>query len=351
MPRRKQITPGSVYRRKNTKKLYAEYRGHQYATGYDDTAQGRVLAQQFLERLHEQWLNQDFQPARKGGITLLEAWDEFTSDHLAHKQKRTQMSYRYAFRKIVGTQNYRLTAANLQTSAQKYFNETTQAPSGRNILLRSFRVFCEWCTEKGYCEKVSFKRLMVKTQKPVRTYSDSDLERIVEHYKCTSERHYLLFKFIVLTGSRLTETLDIKKSQVHSDRIEMSNKINKYDFDSIPVTQELKVVLDRAMAINTQNDNLFYWTREATSFLYKSWRMACAELGIENIGVHAIRKTFASNLIERGVELAHVKDLMRHKSVSTTLGHYHEFRINKLRSILENGKTTPQAEHEAELER
>ncbi len=351
MPKRKRITPGSIYRRKNSKKLYVEYRDKSYPTGYDDTPQGRVRAQLFLQNLHDKWLNGG-EPAveQKHGVALQDAWKEFCKDHMAHKSKRTQASYRYSFAKICGKAKFDISTEKLHSVAQKFFNESKQAPSGRNIILRSFRVFCTWCTDKGYCEKVNFKRLMVKTQKPIRTYDDAELDKIINAFQDVSERHHLLFRFMRLTGSRLTETLEIRKSQIMDDHIDMRNKINKSEFDAIPITAELRGIINRALEINLQNDHLFHWTREGASFLYKSWRKVCENLGIENIGVHAIRKNFASGLIERGVELAHVKDLMRHKSVSTTLGHYHEFRINKLRSILESGQgsaTEPAADRQS----
>ncbi len=334
MARRKKITPGSIFVRKGTKKLYITYHGEQYPTGVDDTPQGRIIAQEYLENLHQQFLNQDFSPKR-AVPKLKDAWETFERDHLLHKHATTQRSYRYAYRKICGEVNIKIDSDNLEALAQQYYNTTTQTPAGRNVILRSFRVFCAWCTERKYCDRVSFKRLIVKTHKPIRTYTDAEIDAILEAYKAKSEKYYLLFLFLSITGARLTETLEIRKSNILSDRIEMSNKINKSEFDSIPISNALRAIIDRVNELNPKSPLLFFWHRDHARVLRRSFQRMCIQLGIESHGIHSIRKTFATNLISKGVDLAHVKDLMRHRNINTTLAHYHEHKISTLAAIVD----------------
>ncbi len=62
-------------------------------------------------------------------------------------------------------------------------------------------------------------------------------------------------------------------------------------------------------------------------------------------GFHAIRRTFATNLIDSNVSLADVKDLMRHKDIKTTLEHYKAKNSQRLEAIVElsivQSKTAP----------
>ncbi len=334
MARRKKITPGSIFVRKGTKKLYITYNGAQYPTGVDDTPQGRLIAQEYLENLHEQYLNRDFKP-KKVVPKLKEAWELFERDHLVHKHPTTQHSYRYAFKKICGEANFVVSTEALEERAQYYFNTSTQSPAGRNVILRSFRVFCAWCTERKYCDRISFKRLIVKTHKPIRTYTATEIEAILEEYRQKSEKYYLLFQFLALTGARLTETLEIRKEHIYIDRIEMSNKINKSEFDSIPMSNALSKLLALINELNPDSPLLFFWDRDHGRIIRRSFRRVCERLGIEHHGIHSIRKTFATNLISKGVDLAHVKDLMRHRNINTTLAHYHEHKLSALAAIVD----------------
>lgn len=42
------------------------------------------------------------------------------------------------------------------------------------------------------------------------------------------------------------------------------------------------------------------------------------KLNLGKKGIHIIRRTFATNLSEAGVDLIHIQNLMRHKDIKTT---------------------------------
>jgi len=48
-------------------------------------------------------------------------------------------------------------------------------------------------------------------------------------------------------------------------------------------------------------------------------KRACLRIGLPNVGAHALRHTLACRLVESGSSLKEVADLLRHRSLSTTL--------------------------------
>ncbi len=48
-----------------------------------------------------------------------------------------------------------------------------------------------------------------------------------------------------------------------------------------------------------------------------------AVAGIEDASAHTLRHTFASRLVQKGVNLAHIQALLGHKSITTTMRYAH----------------------------
>ena len=73
--------------------------------------------------------------------------------------------------------------------------------------------------------------------------------------------------------------------------------------------------------IKTENEKLF---SSKTGLpldrvkLYRYFEEISKELNLGKKGIHIIRRTFATNLSEAGVDLIHIQNLMRHKDIKTT---------------------------------
>lgn len=74
---------------------------------------------------------------------------------------------------------------------------------------------------------------------------------------------------------------------------------------------------------NQNNDNILFkkktLNQQINRFdLYRYFEEVSKESGIENTQIHKIRHTFANNLVDSGVDLMELQDLMRHSSPTTT---------------------------------
>ncbi|MBL7996995.1 MAG: tyrosine-type recombinase/integrase [Candidatus Kapabacteria bacterium] len=335
MPRRKQVTPGSIFVRKGTNKLYVNYKGRQHATGYTDSPQGRKLALLYLERLHDATVSGRI-PSDRPFMTIAEAYLQFTEAHLRHKSPKTQQSYEYAFRTIITDGDCVLDTRNIKRQIQEYLSHTAHGINARSVLLRSLRVFCRWCNEQELCEHVSFKGLIQTESKPIKTYTRDEIKTVLAEIEKHYDRRYaILFRFIAASGARLTETLDLRRTDDKGDVLIFTNKVNKSKYDMIPVTDELRSIITTAYKLNKGATTIFGYDRTQVRWITRVWERSCEATGVEHHGIHALRKTYTTELIEAGVSIVHVKELLRHKDIRTTTEYYKQYRAASLKSIVE----------------
>lgn len=139
-----------------------------------------------------------------------------------------------------------------------------------------------------------------------------------------------IFTTAFFTGMRLNEILNMKW-----DWIDLSQNIitvkNSDDFKTkskreriIPIHQEVKSILQGYLSLGIQhkNDLVFYRKKNIKlngEFISKQFKAAVRAAEINNdIHFHSLRHSFASNLVQRGVNLYVVKELLGHENIKTT---------------------------------
>jgi integrase len=126
------------------------------------------------------------------------------------------------------------------------------------------------------------------------------------------------------TGLRASELTYIEPRDINHSNKQNSVTVweNKGDEPrSIPLTVRAYSIL-RRRAI-THKVKLFPYDKDWTRSF---WDRAKASMGLTDDNqfvIHALRHTFASRLVQRGVPLVAVKNLMGHKDIKTTMRYAH----------------------------
>ena len=157
-----------------------------------------------------------------------------------------------------------------------------------------------------------------------------------------------LFSFAFYTGMRLAEILNLKWSSVNlndklitiknTDTFTTKNKKERI----IPINQKLFPILSNRLpkVFNLKDDNYIFsknGIKYNEDFISKQFKKSvrAAELN-DKIHFHSLRHSFASNLVQKGVSLYVVKELLGHEDIKTTqiYSHLQQENLSKAVNLL-----------------
>ena len=93
---------------------------------------------------------------------------------------------------------------------------------------------------------------------------------------------------------------------------------------AVPLNADARKVLE-AWAPGRKNEFVFYNFETGKPFidLKTGFAQACRKAGITGVTWHTLRHTFASRLVNRGVDVVTVQQLLGHSSVTVTMRYAH----------------------------
>ncbi len=145
----------------------------------------------------------------------------------------------------------------------------------------------------------------------------------------------LIIKFALKTGARKEEILSLKWNNIDfkKDTIELLHtKSGKKRL--IPLAKSLKKLL---LKLKMHNNTEYVFINPTTGKRYidikKSFNNAVKKSGIKKFRFHDLRHTFATRLIEKGVDIVVVKELLGHSSINTTMIYVHSDAERKKNAI------------------
>ena len=192
------------------------------------------------------------------------------------------------------------------------------------------------------------KRNFTKILKPdgSQIYTEEDLNNLIEYLGAETEftDYALAILFLIRTGLRIGELGALKKIDVNEDSILVRRQYISHKGDKghriyeiveyakssaglreVILTDKAKDIIQKTCARHPDNEFLFTCEgRLLTSSVCNNYlRNACKALGIPYRSVHKLRKTFATILLDNGVDEAYVKAIMGHEDINTTRSHYY----------------------------
>ena len=192
-----------------------------------------------------------------------------------------------------------------------------------NNTRRYLSTFFNWCTDEDIISKNPMRRIKaIKQQKKIKEpFTDLEMEKI--RNSAGSTRNRALIEFLYTTGCRVSEVVDVDLNDidfVHNSLI-VTGKGDK---------QREVYISDKAMYwlkiyINDRNnDNTALFTGKGNKRLKKAGieavvRKIGKRAGVEKVHPHRFRRTMATNLINKGMPVQEVQQILGHEKIDTTM--------------------------------
>ena len=166
-----------------------------------------------------------------------------------------------------------------------------------------------------------------------RVLTEDEEERLIE----SSEPHLKPIVVTALqTGMRKGEILNLKWQDVNISKREIKVEKTKSGIVRvIPISESLFIEFEKLKKANGKTGCVFTYpeTGKPMKDVKRSFQTACKRAGIKGIRFHDLRHTFASRLVEKGVDIITVKDLLGHSSVRVTERYTHSNKNQKKQAV------------------
>ncbi|OQB13769.1 MAG: Tyrosine recombinase XerS [Firmicutes bacterium ADurb.Bin193] len=213
--------------------------------------------------------------------------------------------------------------------------------------------------EKNVTEKVTFANISQKIKKPLtaqetvrildvifngeRYYAGRDLAE----YLNRKQRDIAIFIAYLGTGVRVSELVNLNIYDLCFDTssfiVTRKGGEQQEIFMPVQVEQELLAYLEQRKKINAADKNALFVSRTGKRLtigaVERNLKRYCYTAGVmhkDKTRPHALRRTFACRLLEDGVDIKMVADLMGHRNIEVTHKYYAQYASKARKEIMRN---------------
>jgi site-specific recombinase XerD len=145
-----------------------------------------------------------------------------------------------------------------------------------------------------------------------------------------------LFSLIYSGGLRVGEVCRLKISDIDKDRMQIRVVKSKGNHDRyVPLSNLVMIGLDKYLRSSLPVTYLFNGRIKGEplghSAVQQSFRLALKQANIlKDASVHTLRHSFATHLLEDGVDIVTIKELLGHVNIETTMMYLHVAKCNRI---------------------
>ena len=142
-------------------------------------------------------------------------------------------------------------------------------------------------------------------------------------------KHRIVLTLIYSAGLRSQEAINLKISDVDFERKTIHIRQSKYKKDRmVPLSEYMSTGLCKYFSVEHPSQWIFNGKEPDGRYSVKglSWvmRLALKKTGItKDVSLHSLRHSYATHLLEDGVNILTIKELLGHADISTTMIYLH----------------------------
>lgn len=200
------------------------------------------------------------------------------------------------------------------------------SPSTVNQVISAYRILQEDVLNKKW-ETIKIKRPRANHKLPV-IFSLEEIERLISG--TLNLKHKALLAFAYSTGIRREEAQMIKPESVDSSRMQVhvvsgKGRKDRYTILSKKALELLRIYYKAArpsvyLFETSQKEGMYLSASSLTNIV----KNAAKRAGIKkSVSFHTLRHSFATHLLEKGVNIKLIQKLLGHSSIKTTMIYLH----------------------------
>lgn len=259
-------------------------------------------------------------------IKISKAIEEYLDIYSSKKSKENFRNEKRSFSEFLKlTIDYKIEFMNeITASIMNIFVSTLltrMKPSSVNRRLSSFRHFFNVCIDLYYLVESPMKKFKpLKHEKNhFKVWRDDQFFKFIE---LCDDDYSMYFHFLRVTGARPIEAQSFTWSDINWEKKEiyLRSKKNAKIRRTFPLTIDVEKIIKKIKPISifvfTYNGNQI---RSSNTYQYASHRLN--KLGFKDLVPYGFRHTFASKLNQSDFNAFHIKDLLGHADIKTTLNY------------------------------
>lgn len=209
-----------------------------------------------------------------------------------------------------------------------------QKPNTIRGELITLRAVLNFCNRKGYQVMDTNDIKIPKRQKIPIDYLEPDevemfIDAVAEKRRGYAEynriRNVAIVKLFWASGIRVSELCALNRDSIRSRRFVVVGKSKNPRVCFI--TEEVEELIKEYLSLRTDNNPALFITKTEKRMtpheVRDVFRIACQRSDFEHVRPHVIRRSFATNLLNRGVDIRYIAELLGHESLETTRAYTH----------------------------
>ncbi len=202
----------------------------------------------------------------------------------------------------------------------------------RNLYLNAIKFYYRNVVKTS--QKIDIQSAKKTKSLPV-VLSRNEIKKLIK--QTTNIKHRLLLSLAYGAGLRVSEVVNLRVKDIDFGELTIHLKNSKGKKDRITIfPDKLKVNLKRLTAGKDKNNFVFASQRGgrlSTRTAQKVFKDSLKKAGIKKEATfHSLRHSFATHLLENGVDVRHVQELLGHQNIRTTQ-RYTQVTNPKLKNI------------------
>lgn len=250
-------------------------------------------------------------------------------------------------------QSYKM---DIQQLLDWLYNQSISLSEINNILISNYRIYLKesyktstiarkMTSIKGFLdyidslgilqETIAFKDHIIREKKLPIVLTEAEITALIQCIptnKYSGKRDAAILELMYATGIRVSELVDLTQEQYYEDEmfirvIGKGNKERLIPFGNYAKNAVNEYLQERKLKNKVNNSFLFLSNQNKKISRQSIWKMIkkyAKMAGInQEITPHTIRHTFATHLLNNGVDLRVIQELLGHSDISTTQIYVH----------------------------